>query len=214
MSEPGKSTAPANGDRAQILDRVQRALAPLATRAPLPDWDRELVHLRQTQGGFDAWTLFAERLRAVNGTPLDRVVELVALLERNDWRHGYCDPVVWDQLRQHFPTGITVETTFDRARLDDYAFGITAAVGAIAETGTIILSDHTTSSRLGALAPWLHVAVLRRETIFPDLTAAITALPADPNIVWVTGPSKTADVEGILIEGVHGPGVQVALLLA
>ena len=36
----------------------------------------------------------------------------------------------------------------------------------------------------------------------------------DPNTIWVTGPSKTADVEGILIEGVHGPGAQIALLLA
>jgi L-lactate utilization protein LutC len=34
-----------------------------------------------------------------------------------------------------------------------------------------------------------------------------------PNIIWCTGPSKTADVEGILIEGVHGPGEQIALLV-
>ena len=34
-----------------------------------------------------------------------------------------------------------------------------------------------------------------------------------PNTIWCTGPSKTADVEGILIEGVHGPGEQVALLI-
>jgi L-lactate dehydrogenase complex protein LldG len=38
-------------------------------------------------------------------------------------------------------------------------------------------------------------------------------LGSDPNIIWCTGPSKTADVEGILIEGVHGPGVQIALLV-
>jgi L-lactate dehydrogenase complex protein LldG len=38
-------------------------------------------------------------------------------------------------------------------------------------------------------------------------------MPDDPNIIWVTGPSKTADVEGILIQGVHGPGVQACLLV-
>jgi L-lactate dehydrogenase complex protein LldG len=38
-------------------------------------------------------------------------------------------------------------------------------------------------------------------------------MPDDPNIIWVTGPSKTADVEGILIQGVHGPGVQGCLLV-
>ncbi len=112
-----------------------------------------------------------------------------------------------------FPAIFTVETAFDRTRVDDYDFGITAATGAIAETGTLVLTDQGTSSRLAALAPWVHVAVLRREQIHADISAALAVMPADPNIVWVTGPSKTADVEGILIEGVHGPGVQVALLV-
>jgi L-lactate dehydrogenase complex protein LldG len=84
-------------------------------------------------------------------------------------------------------------------------------VGAIAETGTVILSDATTSSRLAALAPWAHVAVIPRGALYPDLPAAVAALGSDPNVIWCTGPSKTADVEGILIEGVHGPGAQIAM---
>jgi len=199
--------------RDQILSRVQAALKPLPQRAALPDWDRELIRMRNLQAASDQWTLFAERLKAVNGTPLTSVAELVALMEKNKWLRGYCDPVLWPRFKDAFPAGITVETEFDRTRIDDYAFGITAATGAIAETGTIILTDKDTSRRLGALAPWLHVAVVTRATIFPDITAAVAALPNDPNIIWVTGPSKTADVEGILIEGVHGPGVQVALLV-
>jgi L-lactate utilization protein LutC len=35
----------------------------------------------------------------------------------------------------------------------------------------------------------------------------------EPYVLWCTGPSKTADVEGILIQGVHGPGEQVALIV-
>jgi L-lactate dehydrogenase complex protein LldG len=202
-----------SSSRDQILTRVKAALTPLPERAALPDWDRELIRMRNLQPASDQWTLFAERLKAVNGTPLTTVAELVALLQKNKWLHGYCDPGLWPRFKEAFPAGITVETAFDRTRMDDYAFGITAATGAIAETGTIILTDKDSSRRLGALAPWLHVAVVARSTIFPDITAAVSGLPNDPNIIWVTGPSKTADVEGILIEGVHGPGVQVALLV-
>ena len=84
---------------------------------------------------------------------------------------------------------------------------------AIAETGTVVLTDTGTSSRLAALAPWVHVAVVTRDEMVIDVPQAVAALPDDPNIIWCTGPSKTADVEGILIEGVHGPGVQAVLLL-
>jgi len=200
-------------DRAQILGRVQQALAPIPERAPLPDWDQELIHLRNTTAPTDPWAVFATSLKAVNGTPLASTAELIALLQENHWVHGYCDPELWPALRSAFPKEFTIETHFDRTRIDDYAFGLTTAAGAIAETGTIILGDRTTSTRLAALAPWVHVAVVRRQQIFPDITAAITNLPDDPNLIWVTGPSKTADVEGILIEGVHGPGVQAALLV-
>lgn len=200
-------------DREQILSRVRSALTPLPQRAALPDWEAELVIMRQARGTVDAWTLFAERLRGVNGTPLTAVADLVALLEKNNWRHGYCDPVLWPQLAPAFPATIKVETIFDRNRVDDFQFGITRASAAIAETGTVVLTEAGTSSRLAALAPWVHVAVIAREQIFLDLPQAVAALPDDPNIIWCTGPSKTADVEGILIEGVHGPGIQVALLL-
>lgn len=199
--------------RDQILGRVNAALAPLPKRAALPDWERELVVLRAARETGDRWALFAERLKAVNGTALTTPAELVALLDAKGWRRGYCDPVTWPRLREAFPAGFDVRLKFDRGAIDDYDFGITASEGAIAETGTIILSDRVTPSRLAALAPWVHIAVVRRAQIFADVPAAVAALPPDPNVIWVTGPSKTADVEGILIEGVHGPGVQVALLV-
>jgi L-lactate dehydrogenase complex protein LldG len=199
--------------REQILAHVRGALSRLPQRAPLPDWDRDLVARRGATAGGDLWTLFCERFRAVNGTPFGAPRELFAFLASRGYTHGYCDPALLDQLGARFPSTLTVETTFDRERIDDYQFGFTAAVGAIAETGTLIVSDATTSRRLGALAPWVHVAAVRREHLLPDLPAALAALPVDPNVVWITGPSKTADVEGILIEGVHGPGLQAALLL-
>jgi L-lactate dehydrogenase complex protein LldG len=109
--------------------------------------------------------------------------------------------------------GMVVETEYDRARYDDYTFGITRATGAIAESGTLILNDEQTSDRLAALSPWIHVGVLQKEEILRTIPDAIDAFGSSPNIIWATGPSKTADVEGILIEGVHGPGEEIALLL-
>jgi L-lactate dehydrogenase complex protein LldG len=123
-------------------------------------------------------------------------------------------PLLAPALARPTAGAITFELELDRARIDEYRFGITRASGAIAETGTIILTDRLTSRRLGALAPWIHVAVLHPDQIHPHVADAIAALGDDPNVIWCTGPSKTADVEGILIEGVHGPGEQVALVLA
>ena len=106
-----------------------------------------------------------------------------------------------------------METNFDRTRYDDYQFGITRATGAIAESGTVIIDDDRTSaasprSRRGSMS---RCSSARKSTApFPT---PLAALGDSPNIIWCTGPSKTADVEGILIEGVHGPGEQIALLI-
>ncbi len=200
-------------DRESILARVRGALAPLHERAPLPEYDTEIAVLRKLIANRDLVELFAERIKRVNGIALTSVAALVEFLRQHKWLHGYCDPVLWPRLQAEFGADFKVETEFDRSRVDDYAFGITRAAGAIAESGTIILNDGATSRRLAALAPWVHVAVIDRATLHPDLPGAIAALGSDPNTIWVTGPSKTADVEGILIEGVHGPGQQVGLVL-
>jgi len=202
-----------NTDREAILSRVRGALAPLPQRAPLPDWDPELAKSRALLGDRDLLTVFAERIKLANGLALTDPAELVKHLKAGGWTRGYCDPVLWPQLKAYFGPEFTVSTEYDRTRVDDYAFGITRAVGGIAESGTIVLNDATTSRRLAALAPWVHVAVVPRSQIFATIADAAQALGDDQNIIWATGPSKTADIEGILIEGVHGPGAQIALVL-
>ena len=203
-----------NTDREAILSRVRGALAPLPQRAPLPDWDPELAKSRALLGDRDLLTVFTERIKAYNGLALTDPTEMVKQLKAGGWMRGYCDPALWPQLQPYFGPEFTVSTEYDRTRVDDFAFGITRAVGGIAESGTIILNDATTSRRLAALAPWVHVAVFSKSQIFATIADAAQALGDDQNIIWATGPSKTADIEGILIEGVHGPGVQIALVLA
>ncbi len=204
---------PTADDREAILSRVRGALAPLHERAKLPDYTTEISVMRSLIAGRNLGELLAERMKRVNGLALTDIAALVAHLRAGKFLHGYCDPVLWPKLAPHFGADFKVETDYDRTRVDDYAFGITRAAGAIAETGTIILNEATTSRRLAALTPWVHVAVVERATIFSDLPQAVAALGADNNVIWCTGPSKTADVEGILIEGVHGPGQQIALVI-
>jgi L-lactate dehydrogenase complex protein LldG len=200
-------------DREAILSRVRGALAPLRERAPLPPYDADVAVMRSLIAGRDLVEVFSERSRKVNGLTFTEVGAVVAYLRAGGWLRGYCDPALWPMLAPNFGADFTIEHEFDRERVDDYAFGITRAAAAIAESGTIVLNDATTSRRLAALAPWVHIAVVERAKIFSDLPEAVAALGDDRNVIWCTGPSKTADVEGILIEGVHGPGVQIALVM-
>lgn len=200
-------------DREKVLSRVRSALAPLGERAALPDFEAGLCLPDGLPAVGAPEEIFVERLRSVNGEAVAGPAALPARLRAGGWTRGYCDPELWPGLAPHFGPDFSVETEFDPARIDDYSFGITRAEGAIAETGTVILDDAGTSRRLAALAPWVHVAAVPRSRIFATLAEGLSALGGDPNVIWVTGPSKTADVEGILIEGVHGPGVQIVLLL-
>ncbi len=202
---------PVSDARELILGRVRAALAPLPARAAYPEFPDEVATHRKALDGRGLWDAFAERVKLVNGVACADVRAAGDWLRTAGVRRGYCDPALWQALAAEFGAGLEVETTFDVARLDEYEFGITRAAGAIAETGTVILRDAQTSSRLGALAPWTHVAVFPRAKLYATVAEAAAALGHDPHITWVTGPSKTADVEGILIEGVHGPGRQLVV---
>ena len=193
-------------DRQRILSRVRAALAPLPSRAAMPAYGDDDGVVRETAHDFAAAVA-----RAGGRVFLEPALLVQWLVGRGDVR-GYCYPSVAPEVRLALSRGLVLETKLVRRRLDEYRFGITRAAGAIAETGTIILDDATCSSRLAALAPWIHVAVVDPDTIRSRVVDAVGALGTDPYVLWCTGPSKTADVEGILIEGVHGPGEQVVLL--
>ena len=200
--------------RTAIFAKIEAATAALQTKAPLPDYDVTLTHSLPKLAGTDLWEIFRRNFQAVNGRPMESVAQLIEFLQTTGQLHGYCDPALFDLIgSQLAAAGLTVETAYDRTRYDDYQFGITRASGAIAESGTLILDDERTSRRLAALPPWVHVAVLVRPEIHRTISDALAALGDSPNIIWCTGPSKTADVEGILIEGVHGPGEQIALVV-
>jgi L-lactate utilization protein LutC len=83
--------------------------------------------------------------------------------------------------------------------------GITTAQIAVAETGTLLRSAGPDRARLASLAPPIHVVIIDRSAIVATLDKAMRHV-TDRTSVFITGPSRTADIEGILIRGVHGPG--------
>ncbi|MEK6231186.1 MAG: lactate utilization protein [Luteolibacter sp.] len=200
--------------RSQILSKIRETTDNLKEKAAYPDYDTSVMHSAVKLTEPDLWKSFSANFKAVNGRAMDCVAQLIEFLDGNNQRTGYCDPDLFDSIgSQLVAAGLTVETSYDRDRYDDYQFGITRATGAIAESGSLIIDDFKTSQRLAALSPWVHVGVLKKDEILRTIPDAITAFGDAPNIIWCTGPSKTADVEGILIEGVHGPGEQIALLV-
>jgi L-lactate dehydrogenase complex protein LldG len=197
--------------RHPLFARVRDALAGIAQKRPLPEYPASAAVSRAASGQGDVRARFSERLRAAGGQSFDDPSALGAWLLEKGATRGYADPAFAAWLKPALGAGIALDTSFERARIDDYQFGITRAAGAIAETGTLILTDASTPHRLAALSPWVHIALLDPADIHEHVGDAILSLGDDPNVIWVTGPSKTADVEGILIEGVHGPGEQLAL---
>jgi hypothetical protein len=65
-----------------------------------------------------------------------------------------------------------------------------------------IAREQIFSSVGAALAPWYHIALVSHAEIHRTIADALAAMPDDPNLSWVTGSSKTGNVEGIPIQGV------------
>jgi L-lactate dehydrogenase complex protein LldG len=95
------------------------------------------------------------------------------------------------------------------AEAEQAIVGISGAQAAIAETGTIVVASGTGRSRLVSLLPPVHVALVPGRRIYPTLPSFLAANPGvvleASNVVLVTGPSRTADIEMTLTHGVHGP---------
>jgi L-lactate utilization protein LutC len=88
--------------------------------------------------------------------------------------------------------------------------GVTSADYALADTGSLVMFSSAEEARMISLLPPVHLAVVRRERILTGLEELFTLEPLpgqrSSSMVLITGPSRTADIEQILIRGVHGPG--------
>lgn len=103
-------------------------------------------------------------------------------------------------------------------RATQLGVGLTCAQVAIAESGTLLVGGDAGGWGLAAALPRVHIALLRPSAIEPDLTAAFTRFrhafaDGQRNWVWVSGPSKTADIAMQMVTGVHGPNALDVLIV-
>jgi L-lactate dehydrogenase complex protein LldG len=112
-----------------------------------------------------------------------------------------------------------VQTDWDRDRIASLPVGLLPAEFLLADTGTAVVVARSPAERLLCYLPTIAVVVAETHRLvahMSDIWEQVTRVVADPamrgEVVFVTGPSRTADIEKKLVLGAHGPKRLVVLL--
>ena len=162
-----------------------------------------LGEVRRADNLDEAWQLVGELIEELNAEKI--VVNGERPLTEFDF------PQKWSQIDWH----IVGQSDDDLRQFCATAdLGISGADAALAETGSVIVTSGAAQSRLATLLPPVHLAMVPTSILTTDLftwTQSHTeGMPA--NLVLVSGPSKTADIEQTMAVGVHGPKRFIVIL--
>jgi L-lactate dehydrogenase complex protein LldG len=216
-----------------LLARVRAAVrAQPVTVATVPDQTVVRRIARDRAGLAELTDLFATKAAAV-GMRVTRTDDagVDAVVTKLLQNRGKSVVAVRDT---HLAARATTAVSAARAHLvpndnDDVLFdcevGITDVDAAIAESGSIVVSTNG-RIRNAWITPPVHIAIVRASQIIPDLVDLFESHPdasqtdaSHPDALdaasttIITGPSKTADIEGVLVTGVHGPAVVEIVLV-
>jgi L-lactate dehydrogenase complex protein LldG len=206
-----------------------------APRPPAPAMAAEAVRRELAERWPEALERFRVEFERVAGVfhRVPDPAAVPALLGGIARERGARRVVTWDPAVLGFDAGPALardglEVVAARAGLEDEAarrrhreqaahaqVGVTGADLVLAETGTLILLSGSGRPRSTSLLPDVHVAVFGRDRLLETLEQVgivLEALHADADdprsgamINFITGPSRTADIELTLTRGVHGP---------
>ena len=127
-------------------------------------------------------------------------------------------PLVQKLIRCVNPNAVVLENAAS-STLFDCDIGITSAQWAVAETGTLVLESNEERHRLASLVPPVHIAIIEANRIRQTLAEVLSALSEKGQdglsraITFITGPSRTSDIELTLAIGVHGPGEVYVIII-
>ena len=192
-------------------------------------WEERVTHLEVNHPGANGPSLsllemFKEKLEAVGGHCIvvagehevaGALSSIISNLQKTSLR-GRRIALSNAPMLKRLVTLIEVDvdqivTSPTAAELFDYDIGISTAQAVIAETGTLVLESERERHRLVSLVPPVHIAIVEAGKICLTLGEALAAVQRSeaqqlsPTITFITGPSRTADIELTLAIGVHGP---------
>ena len=208
--------------RNEVLDRVRRALG--RTSGQAPPALRATTLVTRNLPTSERVELFVRQFEKLSGQPVRvRNCEEAAAAVR-DLMNGHTAvasnaPFLSECGIAHLvgvQSGFTSREEL-RAACATADFGITSADYALADTGTFVMIASPNEARLVSLLPPVHIGVIPANRLLSNLDELFTRVPqpADQSssMVLITGPSRTADIEQILVRGVHGPGEIYAVIV-
>jgi L-lactate dehydrogenase complex protein LldG len=219
-----------HGDRNAILKRIHKALKTPAPKLNHPKAENQLPVING-DSDFREWlppvgeswenqaALFASNAEALKA-------EFILCESENDLidKIGVLKiECGWQKIASHKSTftekvlsamDVPAVNTDDGYEIDDLEscdVGITECDALIAQTGSVLVTTQSAGGRALSVLPPHHIVLSRREQLLPDLTAAYQLLHSKykstfpTTISLITGPSRTGDIERILVLGAHGP---------
>jgi L-lactate dehydrogenase complex protein LldF len=163
-----------------------------------------LIELQKSGPIIDRVQQFTREVSALGAQVYDAkhvTKEIVQFLLSRDIREIMLEPGVLDEtlLRK-------AKIAFTHNPDPGLRAGVTKALCGLADTGSILEAEGAGSPLQASLLPEIHIAVLNRSDILPSLADAMPLVRDKDSAVFITGPSRTADIEMTLTIGVHGPG--------
>ncbi len=167
---------------------------------------------------------FLGEVRKLSGTALRLAPDglpdaLKSLVVENDihkatlWLTPYIEQLGLRKILRDLKVEI-VSPNADKYELAQCELGVTEADYLLPETGTLVLRSSAEKPRAVSLLPPLHLAIVRPEQLRPDLHQVFAEAKDSPYLVFITGPSRTSDIELTTTLGVHGPKNLVVWMMA
>lgn len=201
----------------QILKKIRKALLekhdnPYPKIEELPLYP-ELQH--------DPVIEFAEQFTAAAGQfvfcedEMQFIENLLILAEKKSWRKIYCwEKPLQDILNQFEYPFYETDKDFEQAEV-----GLTLCEALVARNGNILVSNSSAAGRRLSIYPHAHIVLAYTSQLTIDIKDAFISMKAKygeqiPSMFsFITGPSRTADIEKTLVMGAHGPKELYVFLL-